>query len=143
MPRQKDALLLFIMFGILVFSSGCGTTRSHYVYDSSFQVNTPQTARNCYDAAALLGVNISKAREITKKALQVNMPQVREKTETHLCAWTPLQSFGGGGDEINVKLEKVDDTHTFVTVTTLSLAGIYAKAWSCEIINEIVLRAEE
>ena len=143
MPRQKNTLQLYMMLGILVSASGCGTTHSHFAYESSLQVNVPKTGQGCYDAAVELGVNLAKTREIAKKVLSINATQVREESETHLRAWTPIQTFGGGGDELNVRLEKVDENHTFVTVTTLSLAGAMAKGWSCEVINEIVLRAEE
>ena len=142
MHNQRNMMYPWIL-GISVIVAGCGTAYSHFSYDSSSQMNVPKTGQGCLDAAVLLGVNLSEAKEIAKKVLLVNGAQMKEETETHLRAWTPLQTFGGGGEEVNVGLEKVDDNQTFISVTTLTMGGMEAKSWSCEVINEIVLRAEE
>jgi hypothetical protein len=142
MSRQVNMLYWWIL-GISLLAAGCGTSQSHFTYDSSFVPNIPKTGQGCYDAAVLLGTDIAKAREIALKVLALNDGQIKAATETYLQAWRPLRNFSSsGGEELTVQLEKVDDNQTFVTVTTLTMGWGRSEPWSCEVINEMVLRAE-
>jgi hypothetical protein len=126
--------------------SGCGTTQSHFIYDSSFQINAPQTDQGCYDAAVVLDVSLPRAKEIVKQVLAANgmILFTKVETDTHLRAMTPLKTFpAGGGEDLNVRFEKVGENQTFITVTTMTMPGNKGKPWSCEVIEEFVLRAEE
>lgn len=131
------------ILGVFFMIAGCGTTHTQFTYDSSFVPNIPKTGKGCYDAAVLLETNIAKAREIALKVLTLNDGQIKDATETYLHAWRPLRNFSStGGEELTVRLEKVDDNQTFVTVTTLTMGWGHYDPWSCEVINEMVLRAE-
>ncbi len=145
MNRTMKTYLCGVMLGTVLLLSGCGTVTSSFVYDSSFQPNIPQTDGKCYDAAVLLKVDLPRAKDIARKVLIGLDGKILEESDTYIRAMRKMQHFalfvGGGGEELTIRLEKVDDNETFVTATTLTMGGAGHKPWSCKIVNEMVKMA--
>jgi hypothetical protein len=146
MKNKIDIILRsgFIV-GLLCFS-GCGTLNSQFVYNDSFQPNIPQTDEKCYDGAVLLTVDLSRAKDIARKVLIGLDGVIKEESDTYVRAVRRMQMFAlianSGGETLTVKLEKVDETLTFVTAATYTQGGAAAKSWSCKIVEEMIKMAQ-
>jgi hypothetical protein len=124
--------------------SGCaGTHVSKYSYDENYNVNEPVKGKKCYDASVLLGVDLKRAKDIAKKVVIALDSKITEETDTLIKAQRNRHIgvfVGSGGEEIAVNLREIDSSKTFITATTKTgfVGGAGQKAWSCQIIDEIV-----
>ncbi len=141
---KKPVALLIASFSSLVILSGCaGVQVSKFTFDDSFKVNKPMKGEKCYDASVLLGVNLNRARDITKKVLVAVDSTITEETDTLIKAQRNRHIglfVGSGGEELSVKLKKTGESETFTTVATKTgfVGGAGQKAWSCQIVDEMV-----
>ena len=136
-----------ITAGLVVTSallSGCaGMATSNMSYNSQMKVNAPQKAENCYDAAVLLGTSLERTKDITKKVLvAVDAHIEAEKPESIMAQRNRHIGVlvGSGGEELFVNWNSVSPEKTFVTVATKTgfVGGAGQKAWSCQVIDEMV-----
>lgn len=147
MNRGKMRILLASFICVGVGASGCaGVQRSSYSYDNSFRVNQPVKSDGCYDASVLLGKNSSSAKEIGKKVLVAIDSTISEDTATLIKAQRNRHVgvfVGSGGEELSIAMREVSDSTTFVAVTTKTgfVGGAGQKAWSCQIVDEMVAMA--
>ena len=143
--KQRNLSILLASFicvsaGIL----GCaGVQTSSYSYNDSYKVNQPVKGDGCYDASVLLGKNLSDTKEIAKKVLVAIDSTINEETETFIKAERNRHIgvfVGSGGEELSVALKGVSINTTFVTATTKTgiVGGAGQKAWSCQIVDEMV-----
>ena len=143
----KSAFLLIVSFSVLVIVSGCaGVQVSKFTYDEVYQVNKPMKGEKCYDASVLLGVDLNRARDISKKVLVAVDSTITEETDTLIKAQRNRHIgvfVGSGGEELSVKLKGVSENKTFTAVTTKTgfVGGAGQKAWSCQIVDEMVKMA--
>jgi hypothetical protein len=127
--------------------SGCaGVATSNMTYNSQMQVNAPQKAENCYDASVLLGANLDRAKDITKKVLvAVDATVTAEKPESIMAQRNRHIGVlvGSGGEELFVNWNAVAADKTFVTVATKTgfVGGAGQKAWSCQMVDEMIKMA--
>lgn len=126
--------------------SGCaGMSTSSMSYNSQMQVNAPQKAENCYDAAVLLGVNLARAKDITKKVLvAVDATIETEKADSVMAQRNRHIGLlvGSGGEELFVNWNAMGEK-TYITVATKTgfVGGAGQKAWSCQVVDEMVKMA--
>jgi hypothetical protein len=132
---------------VISFSAGitgcAGVKTSSYSYNDSYKLNQPIKGDGCYDASILLGKNLSDTKVIAKKVLVALDSTISEETETlikadrnrHIGAFV-----GSGGEELSVALKDVSADKTFVTATTETgiVGGAGQKAWSCQIVDEML-----
>ncbi len=119
---------------------------SNMSYNSKIQVNAPQKAENCYDAAVLLGANLQRTKEITKKVLvAVDAKIEAEKSDSILAQRNRHIGLfvGSGGEELFVNWNAMGPEKTYVTVATKTgfVGGAGQKAWSCQMVDEMVKMA--
>jgi len=138
---------LIASFSILAIMSGCaGVQVSKFAYDETYQVNKPIKGEKCYDASVLLGVDLNRARDISKKVLVAVDSTITKDTDTLIKAQRNRHIgvfVGSGGEELSVKLEKINENNTFTAITTKTgfVGGAGQKAWSCQIVDEMVKMA--
>ncbi len=137
--------------GLIIVSaviSGCaGVATSSMSYNSSMQVNAPQKSADCYDAAVLLGSNLGRAKDITKKVLvAVDAKVISEKPESLMAQRNRHIGVlvGSGGEELFVNWAPQGADKTFVTVATKTgfVGGAGQKAWSCQMVDEMIKMAQ-
>jgi hypothetical protein len=133
----------------MVFLSGCaGVQVSKFTYDDSYQVNKPIKGEKCYDASVLLGVDINRARDIAKKALVAVDSTISEETDILIKAQRNRHIgvfVGSGGEKISISLKEAGENKTFMAITTKTgfVGGAGQKAWSCQILDEVVKMASK
>ena len=132
---------------VCMLATGCaGIQTSSYSLSDSYKINQPVKADGCYDASVLIGKKISEASEIATKVLAAVDSTVSEKTETLIKAQRNRHIgvfVGSGGEEIVIALKTAADDRTFITVATKTgfVGGAGQKAWSCQIVDQIVTLA--
>lgn len=142
--RKKISVLLASLICASAGISGCaGVQTSSYSYNDSYKVNQPVKGDGCYDASVLLGKNLSDTKEIAKKVLIAIDSDIEEETETLIKAQRNRHMgvfVGSGGEELSVAFKGISSETTFVTATTKTgfVGGAGQKAWSCQIIDEMV-----
>lgn len=138
-------LPMFIAILFIVMNFSCtGTPRSKFSYNENYNINFPVIDEECKDAAVLLGIDISQARDIAEKAIHSLNAKIQKKTDTYIIAQRGrhIGVFSGrGGEILTVRLKKVSPQSTFVTaVTSTGTFFISGSApWSCQLIDKIVL----
>lgn len=141
---MKSARLAIILFILCSTIFGCaGTLTSKFKHDDSFRINEPQKQESCYDAAVLLGVDMKRGMDIAKKVIVGLDATISKETENSIEAQKNRHIgvfIGSGGEELVIQLNKIDDAKTFVTATTKTgfVGALGQKAWSCEIIDQMV-----
>jgi hypothetical protein len=138
-------IAICIAVGIL---SCAGVKTSSYSFNDTYKPNVPTKGEGCYDAAVLLNKSIGEARNISKKVLVAIDSTISEETSTTLKAQRNRHIgvfVGSGGEELLVTLQEVSGNKTFVTAATKTgfVGGAGQKAWSCEIIDQIVAMASK
>lgn len=137
--------------GVIVASaviSGCaGVATSNMSYNSTMQLNAPQKAADCYDAAVLLGGNLDRAKDITKKVLvAIDAKIISEKPESIMAQRNRSMGVmvGSGGEELFVNWAPQGADKTYVTVATKTgfVGGAGQKAWSCQMVDEMIKMAK-
>ena len=147
--KKSTSSLLIASFGAMAILSGCaGVEVSKFTYDDSYQVNKPMKGEKCYDASVLLGVDINRARDITKKVLIAVDSTINEETDTFIKAQRNRHIgvfVGSGGEELSVKLKDAGENKTFIAATTKTgfVGAAGQKAWSCQIVDEMVKMASK
>ena len=128
---------------------GCaGTMTSSFKYNDNLRINEPLKGESCHDAAVLLGVDLKRGMDIAKKVISGVDATINKETDNSIEAQRNRHIgvfVGSGGEELVVELKKVDDTKTFVTVATKTgfVGGAGQKAWSCEIVDQMVKMASK
>lgn len=146
---NKTTSRLIASFGAIVILSGCaGVQVSKFAYDESYQINKPMKGEKCYDASVLLGVDINRARDIAKKALVAVDSKINEETDTLIKAQRNRHIgvfVGSGGEELSISLKDTGENKTFMAITTKTgfVGGAGQKAWSCQIVDEVVKMASK
>lgn len=145
--NMRSILVLIVICGIFIIMSGCaGTDVSKFTYNENYKVNETIKGEGCYDASVLLGVDMVRAKDIAKKVIIALDSTITDESDTLIKAQRNRHIgvfVGSGGEELQVNLKKIDDNKTFVTVTTkIGFVGAAGqKAWSCQIIDEMVKMA--
>ena len=143
----KSLSLLVAVFCFVAIISGCaGTHVSKISYDKISNINEPIKGDKCYDAAVLLGIDIKRAKDIAKKVIIALDSKITEEQGTSIKAQRNRHIglfVGSGGEELAVNLKEIDSNKTFISATTKTgfVGGAGQKAWSCQIIDEIVKMA--
>lgn len=134
-----------VLGGCVILLSGCaGTASSKYTPSSqSYVVNQPVKDSGCYDASVMLGVDLLRARDISKKVLVALDSTITAETDSDIQAQRNRHigvMVGSGGEELRIGLAAVDAKKTFMTATTKTgfVGGAGQKAWSCQIVDEAV-----
>ena len=133
-----------VIFALIVIMSGCaGTNVSKFSYNEKYNVNEPVKGEKCFDASVLLVVDQKKAKDIAKKVIIALDSTITEETDTSIKAQRNRHIgvfVGSGGEELVVNLKEIDSSRTFISVTTKTgfVGGAGQKAWSCQIIDEMV-----
>jgi hypothetical protein len=144
MTLMRNIMVLCIVFAVSNLMIGCaGTLKSNYNYTNNSRINEPQKGEGCYDAAVLLGVDMQRARDVAKKVISGLDATISRDTESSVEGQRNRHIglfIGSGGEELVVELKKIDDTKTFVTAATKTgfVGGAGQKAWSCEIVDQMV-----
>jgi len=144
---KKSLYLLVVVCSFTVIMSGCaGTLVSRFSYNENYNVNQPVKGEKCYDASILLGVDMKRAKDIAKKVIIALDSKITEETDTSIKAQRNRHIgllVGSGGEELAVNLKEIDSNKTFITATTKTgfIGGAGQKAWSCQIIDEMVKMA--
>ncbi len=143
---MKALNTLGIVMTAAVLSACGGMTTSNMAYNNQMQVNAPQKAEGCYDAAVLLGTNLERAKDITKKVLvAVDAHVEAEKPESIMAQRNRHIGLlvGSGGEELFVNWNSINADKTYVTVATKTgfVGGAGQKAWSCQMIDEMIKMA--
>ena len=147
MIQTKKFLYLLVVCSFIVIMSGCaGTHVSKFSYNENYNVNEPVKGEKCYDASVLLRVDMKRAKDIAKKVIIALDSQITEETDTSIKAQRNRHIgvfVGSGGEELAVNLKEIDSNTTFISATTKTgfVGGAGQKAWSCQIIDEMVKMA--
>lgn len=145
---KKSVFPLVVFLGFILIMSGCaGTHVSKYSYSESYTVNEPVMGEKCYDASVLLGVDLKRAHDIARKVIIALDSTITEETETSIKAQRNRHVgvfVGSGGEELAVALEEIEGDKTFVSATTKTgfVGGAGQKAWSCQMVDEMVKMAD-
>lgn len=124
--------------------TGCaGLETSKFSYNQSYKTNEIVKGEGCYDASVLLGKNSAASKDIAKKVLVAidstivldGANELKAERNRHIGVLV-----GSGGEELSVKFNEVSSNSTFVTATTKTgfVGGAGQKAWSCQIVDEMV-----
>ena len=141
--KVRSISVLIVVCGLVVIMSGCaGTYISKFTYNETYKVNKPVRGGGCYDASVLLGVDMTRAKDIAKKVILAHDSTITDESDTFIKAQRN-RHFGivcRGGEELTINLRKVDNNKTFITATTKTgfIGGAGQKAWSCQMIDEMV-----
>ena len=138
-----------VSVAVCALATGCaGIQKSNYSYSDAYKVNLPVKAEGCYDASVLLGRSIATASEIAMKVLAAVDATVSEQTESLIKAQRNRHIglfIGSGGEELAIALQAATNDSTFVTIATKTgfVGGAGQKAWSCQIVDQMVLMASK
>jgi hypothetical protein len=127
--------------------AGCaGVPVSNQSYNDSYRPNQPVKADGCYEASVVLNKNLADTAAIATKVLSAVDATVTEKTGTEIKAQRNRHVglfVGSGGEELHVALKPIPEKGTFVTVATKTgfVGGAGQKAWSCQIVDQMVTMA--
>lgn len=148
MIQSKKSLFLLIVVSIfMTIMSGCaGTHDSKFSYNETYNINEPIKGEKCYDASVLLEVDIKRAKDIAKKVIIALDSKITEEQDTSIKAQRNRHVgvfVGSGGEELSVNLKEIDSNKTFISATTKTgfVGGAGQKAWSCQIIDEMLKMA--
>jgi hypothetical protein len=127
--------------------AGCaGVPASKHAYNDSYKPNQPVKENGCYEASVVLAKNSADAAAIASKVLAGVDATVTASSATQIKAERNRHIgllVGSGGEELNVTLQPVSNNSTFVTVATKTgfVGGAGQKAWSCQIVDQMVTMA--
>jgi len=144
MIKLNTSLYVLVVFSFMAAVSGCaGTQVSKFSYNDKYIVNQPVKDEKCYDASVLLGTDMARANDIAKKVVIGLDSQITEETNSSIRAQRNRHIgvfVGSGGEELTVNLKEIDSNKTFISATTKTgfVGGAGQKAWSCQIVDEMV-----
>lgn len=148
MTTNSRVTLSIAALAVSAVLAGCaGVQASSYSYNDSYKTNQPIKAEGCYDASVLVAKDLRETTEIVTKVLSAVDSTVSEKTELQIKAQRNRQIglfVGSGGEELLIAF-KPSSKGTFVTVATKTgfVGGAGQKAWSCQIVEQIVVMASK
>ena len=146
---KKPVVFATLILCCVAILSGCGGTKvSRFSYDESYQLNQTNKDEDCYDASILLGANLQKAKDLSKKVVIAIDATVQEESLTFIRAQRNRHIgvfVGSGGEELFITLQEINDDSTFISVATKTgfVGGAGQKAWSCKIVDEIAKMASK
>ena len=146
MKKSSRFAALVVVAGASVLAGCAGVPTSTHSYDASYKPNQPVKGDGCYEASVLLTRNAADAATIAGKVLSAVDASVTQSTATQIKAQRNRHIgllVGSGGEELNVTLQPVSNSSTFVTVATKTgfVGGAGQKAWSCQIVDQMVAMA--
>ena len=136
MTSIRKLVVLCIVFTLSSMTLGCaGTMMSSFKYNDNVRINEPQKGESCYDAAVLLGVDLTRGRDIARKVIVGLDATINKETDNSIEAQRNRHIglfLGSGGEVLVIELKKIDDTKIFVTATTKTgfVGGAGMKPWS-------------
>lgn len=146
---RNTTVALAAFAGCALLLTGCaGTGTSKYSPSSAqYVVNQPVKDADCYDASVMLGVGQARALDISKKVLVALDSTIQSESAEELFATRNrhIGAFvGSGGEELRIRMAPVNAQQTFVTTTTKTgfVGGAGQKAWSCQMVDEMVKLAQ-
>jgi hypothetical protein len=130
-------------FSMLLMSGCAGMASSGLSYNEQYKLNVPNKTEKCYDASVLLGANVERTVDVTKKVLVAVDAAINEETANSISAQRNRHIgvfVGSGGEELFVNWKAIGADKTFVTVATKTgfVGGAGQKAWSCQFVDEMV-----
>ena len=146
MKASSRFLYTTILAGATVLTGCAGVPTSTHSYNESYKPNQPVKGDGCYEASVVLSRNISDASALATRVLSAVDASINETTATQIKAQRNRHIgllVGSGGEELNVTLKPVSNNTTFVSVATKTgfVGGAGQKAWSCQIIDQMVTMA--
>jgi hypothetical protein len=75
-----------VVFSVVLTSGCAGMATSGLTYDEQYKLNIPKKTEACYDASVLLGANVERTKDVTKKVLVAVDATVREETANSIAA---------------------------------------------------------
>lgn len=147
MTNSKLALSISVFAAGFIVAGCAGVQTSKHANGDSYQPNQPVKAEGCYDASVLLTKDIRESADISAKVLAAVDSTVSERTEFQIKAQRNRHIglfVGSGGEELTIGF-KAAPRGTFVTVATKTgfVGGAGQKAWSCQIVDQIVAMASK
>lgn len=132
-----------VAFSMVLISGCAGMATSGLTYDEQYKLNVPKKTEKCYDASVLLGANVERTIEVTKKVLVAVDATIGEETANSISAQRNRHIgvfVGSGGEELFVSWKAIEAEKTFVTIATKTgfVGGAGQKAWSCQFVDEMV-----
>lgn len=146
MKASSRFLFPVVVAGASVLAGCAGVPTSTHNYNASYKPNQPVKSEGCYEASVVLARSATDAATIATKALSAVDASVTENTPTQIKAQRNRHVgvfVGSGGEELSVTLKPVASNSTFVAVATKTgfVGGAGQKAWSCQIVDEMVTMA--
>ncbi len=146
MNMSSRFLLPIIVAGASVLAGCAGVPVSSHSYNDSYKPNQPVKADGCYEASVVLTKNVADTTAIATKVLSAVDATVTETTATQIKAQRNRHIglfVGSGGEELQVTFKATPSNSTFVTVATKTgfVGGAGQKAWSCQIVDQMVTMA--
>lgn len=143
MNRRSTLALPILAVSVSAFVAGCaGVQTSSYSYNESYKPNQAVKGEGCYDASVLIEKDLGQATEIATKVLSAVDSTISEKSESQIKAQRNRHIgvfVGSGGEELLITFKQAQ-RGTFITVATKTgfVGGAGQKAWSCQIVDQIV-----
>jgi hypothetical protein len=146
MKVSSRLLFPILVAGASVLAGCAGVPTSTHSYNASYKPNQAVKSDGCYEASVVLAKGIADTATIANKVLSAVDASVTENTPTQIKAQRNRHIgllVGSGGEELNVTLSPVSNSSTFVTVATKTgfVGGAGQKAWSCQIVDQMVAMA--
>lgn len=146
MKMASRFLFPMIAVGVSVLAGCAGVPVSSHTYNESYKPNQPVKADGCYEASVVLTKNLADTTAIATKALAAVDATVTETAATHIKAQRNRHIgllVGSGGEELQVTFKPAPSNSTFVSVATKTgfVGGAGQKAWSCQIVDQLVTMA--
>lgn len=140
---MKTLIVTGIIFSAALISGCAGMATSSQTYNEQYMLNTPKKTEKCYDASVLLGANVERTKDVTKKVLVAVDATISEETGNTISAQRNRHIgvfVGSGGEELFINWKAIDAEKTYVTVATKTgfFGGAGQKAWSCQFVDEMV-----
>lgn len=145
--QTTSRFLLPVIAAAAAVLAGCaGVPASSHSYNASYKPNQPVKADGCYDASVVLTKSLAETTAIATKVLAAVDAKVTESSASQIKAQRNRQIgllVGSGGEELQVTLQPAATGSTFVAVATKTgfVGGAGQKAWSCQIVDQMVAMA--
>lgn len=146
MKVSSRFLFPVVLAGASVLAGCAGVPTSTHSHNESYKPNQPVKSEGCYEASVVLAKSATDTAAIATKVLSAVDASVTENTPTQIKAQRNRSIgllVGSGGEELTVTLKPVSNSSTFVAVATKTgfVGGAGQKAWSCQIVDQMVTMA--
>lgn len=145
--KVPSRFLCPVIISVTSVLAGCaGVPTSTHSYSESYKPNQPVKSDGCYEASVVLAKSVTDTAAIATRVLTALDASVTENTPAQIKAQRNRHIgllVGSGGEELNVTLRPLSNSSTFVTVATKTgfVGGAGQKAWSCQIVDQMVSMA--